>query len=125
LSARSIEINEVVNTQIKIQDMENNMDENRDQMEMKMDENREQMENKMDENKDQMEKNMDELKISILQTLDERLLKSDTTEETHENKGSIHAEQPSSNKHFQVDLTLIVELIMDGFLRVLTFPKLN
>jgi hypothetical protein len=55
----------------------------------------------MDENRDQMEKKMDELKISILQTLDGRLPKSDTvTEETHENKGSIHVEQPSNNKHF-------------------------
>jgi hypothetical protein len=36
-----------------------------------------------------------------IQTLDGRLPKSDiVTEETHENKGSIHVEQPSNNKHF-------------------------
>ena len=44
---------------------------------------------------------MDELKFSILKTLDGRLHKSDSvTEENHENKGSIHVEQPSNNNHF-------------------------
>jgi hypothetical protein len=66
------------------------------------------------------------LVAKIIQTLDERLPKSDNViEGTHENKGSIHVEQPSNNKHIQEDLTLIVELIMDGFLRVSTFPRLN
>jgi hypothetical protein len=59
------------------------------------------MENMMDENMDQMEKKMDELKISILKTLDGRLPKSDiVTKETHENNGSIHVENDSSNNKF-------------------------
>jgi hypothetical protein len=52
----------------------------------------------MDEKMEQMEQ---KLVAKIIQTLDGRLPKSDTvTKETHENKGSIHVEQPSSNKHF-------------------------
>jgi hypothetical protein len=65
----------------------------------------EQMENKMDENRDQMEnnmdKNMEELQNFILQTLDGRIPKIETiTKETHENKGSIHIEQPTNNNKF-------------------------
>jgi len=38
---------------------------------------------------------------TIIQTLDGRFSKSDiVTKEAHENKGSIHAKQPSNNKHF-------------------------
>jgi seryl-tRNA synthetase len=69
-------------------------------MEKKM----EHMENNMDENRVQIEKKMEELQNSmstILQTLDGRLSKSDiVTKETHENKGSVHVEQPYNNKHF-------------------------
>jgi hypothetical protein len=66
-----------------------------EQMEKKVNKNKDQMEKKMDENRDQMENKLD----SILQTLDGRLTKSDiVTEETHENKCSIHLEQPANNK---------------------------
>jgi hypothetical protein len=73
-------------------------------MENKMHENEVQMENKMDEMEKKMDKKMEELKNSvstIIQNLYVRLSKSDiVTEETCENKGSIHVEKPSNNKHF-------------------------
>jgi hypothetical protein len=70
------------------------MEKKLDKMEKNMDENRDQMENKLD-------KKMKELQNSILQTLDGRLPKSNiVTKETHENKGSIHAEQTANNKQY-------------------------
>jgi hypothetical protein len=64
-----------------------------EKMEKKMGENMEQMEKKME---NLMDKKMEELQNSILQTLDGRLPKSDiVTKVTHENKGSIHVEQPT------------------------------
>jgi alanyl-tRNA synthetase len=86
--------------------MKNKMNENKNYMRKKMDENKEemqinmqQMEQNMGENMEKMmDKKMEEFQNSILQTLDGRIPKSDTV--THENKGSIHVEQPVSNKKF-------------------------
>jgi hypothetical protein len=73
-----------------------------------------------------MEKMEHKLVAWIIQTLDGRLPKRNiVTKETRENKFSIHVEQPPNNNHFHVDSTLIVNFIMDGFLRVSTFPRLN
>jgi len=82
--------------QRQIQQMENKMNENREQMENKMDENREQIK-KIHKKMEQMEQMMLD---KFMQTLDGMLPNSDNVSKvTHENKGSSHVEQPSSNKH--------------------------
>ena len=58
----------------------------------------------MDENKVEIQKSMEELQNSlssmIFHALDERLPKGDIKKKgTHENKCSIHVEQPSRNNH--------------------------
>jgi hypothetical protein len=63
------------------------------------------MKKKMDENKEEIQKSMKELENSmssmIFQALDEKLPKGDIKMQgTHENKGSIHVEQPVNNKNF-------------------------
>jgi hypothetical protein len=87
------------------------------------------MENKMDENKEEKKKSMKELQNSmsslIIQTLDEKLHKEDIKiPGTHENKVSSHVEQPADNKKFSSGFILIVELIMVGVLNS-TFTRLN
>jgi hypothetical protein len=87
----------VVNTQIKIQEMENNMNDNRENMENKM----EHMEKNMDESRDQMEnkmyKKMEELQNSmskiLLHTLHERFPQGDIREQgNHVNVEEINIE---------------------------------
>jgi len=59
-----------------------------------MDQEMEQMEQKMDQHMEQR------MVAMFMQTLNEKPPKSDNvTEGTHGNKGSVHLEQPSTNKH--------------------------
>jgi hypothetical protein len=86
LSDRSVTNVDLVNTQRQIEINMENMDQRWNIWNRKMDQKMEYMEQKM--------------VARLIQTLDERLPKSDNvTEGTHENKGSIHVEQPSINKH--------------------------
>jgi DNA repair exonuclease SbcCD ATPase subunit len=86
LSARSVKSDDLVNSQRKIQEMENKMDE----MENNMEENKNDMKNKMDENKYEIQKSMKELQNSmsymIFQDLNDRLFKGDIIMQgNHEN----------------------------------------
>jgi gas vesicle protein len=77
--------------------------ENKEEMKRNMDDNKNSMKKKMDENKEEIQKTMKELQncmsSMMFQALDERLPKGDIKMQgTHENKGSIHVEQPTDNK---------------------------
>jgi len=68
---------------------------------------------------------MEELKISILQTLYWRLPKSDVvTNVTHENKGSIHVEQPTGNNQFSSGFNYNSGVNYDGGPKF-NFPKIE
>ena len=88
-----------------IDEMENKLKENKNDMKKKMEENKNDMKKKMDENKEKIQKSMKELQnfmsYMIFHSLYERLPKEDIKiQGTHENKGSIHVEQPVDNKNF-------------------------
>jgi hypothetical protein len=69
---------------------------------------------------------MVEIKIFILQTLYGRLPKSDiVTEETHENKGSIHARQLAINKHFSCGFNSNSGVNYGWVPKGLNFPKVE
>jgi hypothetical protein len=66
------------------------------------------------------------MEVMILHSLNERIPKSDNvTQGTPKNKIVLKLKNLPSISIFREDLTLIVKLILDGFLRISTFPRFN
>ena len=98
--------NNWVKSQRKIQEMKKNMDD---------------MKINMDENKEEIQKAMS---FIILQDLDERIPKGDRKMPgTHENKGSIHVEQPTDNKQYSSGMNSNSGVNYGGGLKF-NFPKI-